>query len=290
LIFLDASTGKQLFEKPLKDQNELTLLGLFVDENANDMIAFGEYHPIGEEVFKSKSEGVYAWHMDLQGKEIKKSKMGWMTDIRKILKTDAGVEATEKDNTRAMFHKIYRTKDGSIFAIGEQYKKAADGMGIAAAALGGGRSGGAVVKMNIMNMVTLKLNKDLTLSEYTIFAKKKTSVGLPQGYGSVNSTMLAAYIRTIGGFDYAFTSSETDRDRYVSVYQDFDRKDSEGKKADLMLGTLKCEGGKMTCERVPFNTDADAFSINPAKTGYVQITEYYRKKKMLAMRLEKLTY
>lgn len=285
--FIDAKTGKLVFEREMKDKNEMSIINVFVDEAKSDIVIFGEYYPIGEEMMKSKSEGVFVLNLDLNGKELALKKFDWIKDMNKILKTEDATMLDVKDAVRTYFHKIYRTQNGHIIAIGEQFKKGASAAGIAMRMMGGTAS---TVQLNIMNMVTVDLNPDLTLAGFTAYKKRESPCFLPQGAGGLSSTMLAMYVKQMGGFDYSFTSSDPKRDRYVTLYTDMNKKDEEGKKSDVMFGVIKYEDGKISSQRIPFSTDATSFRIEPAKNGYIAIREFYKKKKMFTYRLEKIVY
>ena len=287
MAVVDAKTGKMLFEKPMKDDNEWSVLNIFIDPQTSQIYYFGEYYPKGSEMMKSKSEGVIMINYDITGKEITKKKYSWLNDLNKILKTDQNEALDLKESVRPYFHRIYKAPNGHIIAVGEQYAKAVSGAGIASAALGGG---GAVMKMNILNMVVLDISPDLTINSYNAYVKKKTSVQLPQGAGGMNSTVLAMLIKSVGGFDYEFSTYDEAKGKFACVYRDYDRTKGDGEKADIMLGVIKYEDSKLTGSRVPISVNSSSFNISPAKAGFVTITEYYRKKKTLVFRIEKLVY
>ena len=161
-------------------------------------------------------------------------------------------------------------------------------MGIASRAMGGG---GSVIQMNILNMVVLDINSsDLSVSSYNAYLKKKTNVQFPSGFETASATQLAMYMKLTGGFDYEFSTYDIAKDKFACVYRDYDRKKDDGEKADLMLGVIKYEGGKLAGARMPIMVNSNRFSLSPAKPGFVAVTEYYRKKKTLTFRLEKLIY
>lgn len=285
---IDAKTGKLVFEKAMKDDNEWSVLNVFIDDEKSTLYYFGEYYPKGEEVMKSKSEGVVMMTFDLTGKEILKKKLSWVKDLNPLLKTDLNETVDTKGNIRPYFHRIYKAQNGHIIAVGEQYGKSASGLGIASRAMGGG---GSVVQMNILNMVVLDINSsDLSVNTYNAYIKKKTSVQFPAGYEMASASQLAMYMKTTGGFDYEFSTYDLAKDKFACVYRDYDRKKDDGEKADLMLGIIKYEGGKLSGARMPIMVNSSRFSLSPAKPGFVAVTEYYRKKKTLTFRLEKLIY
>ena len=115
---------------------------------------------------------------------------------------------------------------------------------------------------------------------------------LPPEYTFSGTTIMGNYIRALGGFDYTFTLRNVDNDHFQIVYYDYNRKEDEKSKSksDVMLGVISIKNGELTQTRVPINTDAKSFWIQPAKTGYISIGEYYKKEKRVDMRLEQLTY
>ena len=195
--------------------------------------------------------------------------------------------ADTKDKVRSFFHRVHMDKSGNILAIGEQYLKVVSGLGIASRALGGG---GSTMQINILNMVAVELGKDLSLKSFSTFAKKKTTAHLPPGYGAVNSTILAAYVKLTGGFDYEFATFDKTRDLFATVYRDYDRKGDDGKKADVMFGVIKFEDGKLSSNKTPLNITSSRFWLQPAKPGYITVVEYFKKKKTLSFRMEKIVY
>jgi hypothetical protein len=96
------------------------------------------------------------------------------------------------------------------------------------------------------------------------------------------------------GSDSEFKLTNTDTPpglyRIGAVYRDYDRKGDDGKKADIMFGILKLEDGKLSGSRMPISINSNYFQLNPAKPGYVTIVEYFKKKKTISFRIEKLVY
>ena len=291
-IAVDATTGKRAFEIPLKDGNsELSLINCFANEETGIIGLVGEYYAPGDDVIKGKSQGLYVMTLDMTGKRTHFSKISWNGDVKKFAKATAtSAKDKDEDLPRIFLHSVYRTADGGIVAIGEQYKKAASAAGIAGQVLSGGRGGASGAGMKIMDMVVLELDKEYKLKNYQAIDKKRTEVALPAGAAYMSPALMAQYVKYVGGFDYSFSSADKGRDRFYSVYQDYDRKGSDGQKNDMMLGVIKYEEGKITNDRFPINTSSTQMWIQPAKAGFINIVEYNKKKKTLTSRIEKVSY
>jgi hypothetical protein len=289
---VDSKKGTVLFEKPLKDNGaDLSLLTCFVDEPSKSIIIGGEYYPPGEDQGKSKSQGMYMTSIDFTGTQKALKKLSWAMDFAKM-KTPED-EAKSKKNMSIYFHNIFRSKDGNLVAIGEQYKKQVSGLGMASnilAAAGGGSTNQSAFSIFIYNMVVIEFDKDFGIKNITTVEKKKGEVEMPQGAAYYSAAYLAKFVDAIGGFDYYFTARDVAKDTYTSVYIDRNRKDDEGKKNDIMLGVINFKDGKVSTDRVPLNTEGTYIWYSPAKTGYIAVSEYFRKKKQIIVHLEKINY
>lgn len=294
LILLDTKTGKELYNFQMQDDNEgqLSVLNAFIIDDSGDALVVGEFYAPNDNVLKDKSLGIYARGVERNGEYSVFKKYHWDGEIAKVKRET--MDDDEKDNDKGTnqiyFHHFVRAQNGHVFAIAEQFKKQASALGIASMVLSGGNSNTAASEIKITNMVVAEFDKDLKLVDYSIIPKKKTRVYLPAGSSLLSPQKLGYYVKSIGGFDYNFTSKNIEKDSYHAVYTDFNRKDDESKeKSDAMVGSINIVDGKMTADRFPVNTDANLIWFNPAKPGYVLVGEYYRKGKRVTMRLEKIT-
>jgi len=286
IVVIDAVSGKKLFEKPLKEDSELSVMNCFVNEATDVFNIIGEYYTPGEEILKSKSLGLFALSLDITGAKKMYKKISWAGDIKKFKNLDPD----SKDKIQSYFHKIVRMKDGKIIAIGEQFKRQVSAMGVASQLLGGGQGSASAAELKVGDMVVMTLDDQFNLLDYKTFDKKSSIVYLPAGAAYMSSAMTSAYVKSLGGFDYSFTQEDKDRDRFYAVYTDYNRKDDDNKKSDAMIGVIKYEDGKLTGNRVPINTEGNLVWFYAAKPGYIQVNEYFKKKKMINMRLEKINY
>src|SRR4029079_4696027 len=116
------------------------------------------------------------------------------------------------NNTNVTIHKMVRTADGKVFAIGEQFKKAASALGIASTVLGGGRSSGvSMVKVQLFNMMVFEYGSDFKLSKVHVIEKDKNNVELPSGFEMMPLGSLAYIMKMYGWFNYEFTTMSADK-------------------------------------------------------------------------------
>lgn len=296
-LLLNTSTGKLISEIPMGDEASgfRSLLKTTYNEQSNSLILVGEFYKPNDDIVKDKSLGIFIQELDLEGNEKKIKEYKWKGQIDKFkLELDPDDKKAEKP-FYAFFHDIIISKNGQIFLIGEQFKKqvSASGVasGIAAAALGG-NSNTAAFEVRVENMIVIEFNNKFDLIDFKSIPKKKTTILLPQGSGLLSTTQLGYMVKYYGGFDYSFTSRDAENDKFEVVYIDANRKENEDSKgkSDLMLGVITIKNGKKEATRVPINSDAKSWWVQPAKTGFISVIEYYRKEKRLDMRLEQLSY
>ena len=58
----------------------------------------------------------------------------------------------------------------------------------------------------------------------------------------------------------------------------------------MMIGVMTINKGEKVATRVPINSEVNNFWLQPAKAGYISVSEYYKKEKKVHMRLEQLSY
>jgi hypothetical protein len=114
-------------------------------------------------------------------------------------------------------------------------------------------------------------------------------VNIPGG-ATMSTATMGAYIKSLGYFDYSFTSRNTDKDEFDVVFVDANRREEKGSKnSDLMLGVISIREGSKSTERIPINTKSWYWWIQPGKPGYIAVGEYFRKEKKIEFRLESLS-
>lgn len=284
LMGLDINTGKKLFEKKLQDSKySLQILNSYQDEKTGNTMLFGQYYAETDKMMKENSLGIFSASIDKAGNISSEKYISWSKDVTKFL--PANQRGKIQDMGYLYFHKIAKNASGEVFAIAEQYRKGADGVGIAVAALGGRAS---VVKMVVEDLVIFQFSPDFTLDDVKIFEKEKSSIPLPAGSGAVSTALLGHYIKSYGAFDYTFTQVSNDNSTITAGYIDYEKR--SGEKNGWAFGAVSNTNNEYSLDKLTLSADASSIAVMPAKHGYVLVSEYYEKDKKLDFRLEKINY
>lgn len=281
LLGLNIFTGKKAFEiSTEEDEYKLFPMNISTLTGKSDFMVLGTYYDKDDRIAADKTLGLGVFTIDGKGKITSKKYNSWANDFGKFLNVNS--KGKIDDIGYLYFHKLIQTSDGKIFAIGEGYKKVADGVGIALNILSGG-GGTNNTKMKITDLVFIQFNNSFGLENATIYEKRSSSLNL---WGDlVSPHILAAMIKAYGGFDYSFTQTDNNHDRFYVGYDDYEK--SENYKGRT-FNTISYADGKITTDKVTLDTKAKWMKIFPAKTGSVMIMEYFKKEKKLEMRLEKM--
>lgn len=280
----DAASGKEKFRVELADEKYFNFpLGVNYEPATSEFFIYGEYYNAGRNAMAGKSLGFFIKVVDaLTGKVKQEKYCSYENDVSKVLPVSS--RGKLEDGRNFTIHRMTRTADGKIFAVAEQFKKAVSALGVASHLLGGNAS---AIKVNLFDIMIFEFDPSLTLKQVHIFEKDKTSVELPQGFGMQSSNFLSYFMKLYGWFDYAFTSEANDKKQFSVVYTNYDRDKEEGNK--YILGTISYnKEQKLVTDKVPKNSKSSLFLAIPAKPGYVAVFEYFRKKKLVEFRLEKL--
>lgn len=281
LLGLNIFTGKKAFEiSTEEDEYKLFPMNISTLTGKSDFMVLGTYYDKDDRIAADKTLGLGVFTIDGKGKITSKKYNSWANDFGKFLNVNS--KGKIDDIGYLYFHKLIQTSDGKIFAIGEGYKKVADGVGIALNILSGG-GGTNNTKMKITDLVFIQFNNSFGLENASIYEKRSSSLNL---WGDlVSPHILAAMIKAYGGFDYSFTQTDKNHDRFYVGYDDYEK--SENYKGRT-FNTISYADGKITTDKVTLDTKAKWMKIFPAKTGSVMIMEYFKKEKKLEMRLEKM--
>jgi hypothetical protein len=285
-------TGRALFRVPMAtDKYSVSFSDIYFDSDKNNFTVFGEYFDIKDKELKAQSLGFITLTYDMGGKISNVKTNSWVNEISKAAPVNERGKF-DGNNTSILFHNIVRTNDGKIFVVGEQYKKAASALGIMSNVLGGytgGAGAASNVQLNVYNMVIFEFNPDYSLKKVHVFEKDKNVLQLPAGAGSMSPRLLSYYAKAVGGFDYSFTQSSSDKTTFYVSYVNYDRE--KGEKGKNVLGTIVYTPEKVfTVDKLPMNRKSTLYFVYRAKEGYVMITEYFKKEKRLDTRLEKVNY
>lgn len=287
ILGLSLENGKLLFQKSTNEgKYNFYPVSMSVLNNGKAYL-YGEYFDKGGNVMKDRSKGFAFVGIDETGKTLSEKYSSWAVDLGKHL----GVSGSGKiDDFGFMFlHNMVQTDDGSIYAIGEGYKKAASALGIASMVLataGGGRSDISTVKLKVTDMLMIKFDQEFTVKEASIYKKTDNDIQLASGSEFTSTQMLGKHIKYYyGGFDYAYTQVNKDRSSFSVCYSDYVRgKNYKG----ATFNSITYSDGKLTQDKIQTKSDATKSIVLPARQGQVLIMDYYRKDKRLDLHFEKL--
>jgi hypothetical protein len=248
---------------------------------------YGEYFDKCGNVMKDKSKGFAFVGVDETGKTLSEKYSSWSVDLGKHLGTSSNGKI---DDFGFMFlHNMVQTEDGSIYAIGEGYKKAASGLGIASTVLvaaAGGSTSMSTIKLKVTDMLVIKFDPDFTVKEASIYKKSDNDVQLASGSEFMSTQMLGKAVKYgYGAFDYAYTQVNKDHSSFSVCYSDYERgKNYKG----ATFNSITYNDGKLTQDKIQTKSDATRSIVLPARQGQVLIMDYYRKDKKLDLHFEKL--
>lgn len=281
VLVIDINTGKLLFDKEFdRDNNPRLITNAFLTDN-KEVVLLGEYFKKGDNVLKAESKGIFAQVNSLDGTVKSDSKVSWENKIDKMM--PAGSDGKKKNRGYVYFHDVVRTQTGSYYCIGERYRKTVSGMGLAAAALGGGNS---ITQLTITDAVIFKFDETFNLQDIKVFEKGKSRAPSITDFGSPQ--LNAHALKSFGAFDYQFTQLDTDRDRFYSTFIDYER--LKGEKNKLAFKAIMYNDGNLSEDKIYLNKNKGRISyrVMPGKLGHVMLLEYNRKEKTLDIHLEKL--
>ena len=305
LMWHDAKTGEVMFTMDAKGATQKVgakgkdkgakaniLIPFSVDYDAakDEYFICGEYFKNGDNVVKVKSQGFFMNCISGGGEVKQESYSTWDKDIKKIMP-----KTTDMEKRNIAIHKVIRTADGKVFAVGEQFRKRFNGwaipMSIAASLLQqagfNAYSNVGLAKLVLYDMVIFEFDESLKIKEVHTFKKDKTNVPLPKGTGVYGPTFLGNYVKALGGFNYEFTTVSEDRNTFTTGYVNFTkkRKDVRG----LKVGSINYTSSKVFAEdKVPFSKKSRVKKALPSKPGHITMVEYYRKGKRVELRTEKV--
>ncbi|HXB41423.1 MAG TPA: DUF6770 family protein [Bacteroidia bacterium] len=287
LSFYNIDSGKEMFKVDQKnDKYQISCLGVSYDESTATYFSYGQYWALADNMSKDDSKGMYITEIGTDGKIKKENYSTWTGDINNILLTKA--KKKYEDNTKTFIHKVVRTADGKVFAVGEMYRKAVSGWGVASKILSGGGGGGmSAMKMILYDMVVFEFDPSFKIKDVTVVEKEKTNLQLPEGWGMLDANRLSLIMKMLGWFDYSYTIISSDRKQFNSAYVNFDRE--KGSSSNYVVGNIAyTKDQKVVSDKIRLKDDPTRFWVMPAKPGYVVIFEYFRKKKTATFRMEKL--
>ncbi|MDO7851214.1 DUF6770 family protein [Hymenobacter convexus] len=284
MVALDAKTGKKLLDMPVETSptEQLSLSSFTFDPSTREFVAVGEYYKLDDKPMVNKSQGFFVKRFSEAGKVVSAKNYGWHNEVAALMPAEA--KASQEDNYVNFNHAVVKGADGRMYIVAEQFKIVGDGLGIAMKALGGGTS---VSKGKIANLLVFELDPQAKLSNVKFFPKTVTNAEIPPGAGLMGSSLLGMIMKAQGDFDYQFLQKDDANTQFNVVYLNFDKEKGEAAKG-YIGGIGFGNSGKYTTDKIELNAGPTYSYLYPAKPGYVMVTDYYKKKKQLGMKLLKM--
>lgn len=283
LVGLNLETGKQLFEKPTDGKYRFYPASMSVMNNGKAYL-FGEYFDVDANVAKDKSQGFAFWGVDEKGKVLSEKYLSWDLELGKYLNVTSKGKI---DNFGFMFlHNMIQTSDGTVFAIGEGYKKVASALGILSQVASRGRSKVSTLKAQVTDMLIIKFDKDFNVKEARIYDKNSNNIELQSGMEFVSTPLLGKMIKyNFGAFDYSYTQTNKDISSFTVTYADYVRgKDYKGS----TFNSISYNEGKITTDKINTKSDAKWSYVLPSTQGSVLLLEIFKKEARIEAHIEKL--
>jgi hypothetical protein len=282
IVGLDLETGKQLFEKTTDAKYRFYPASMSTLNDGKAYI-YGEYFDVNGNIAKDKSLGFAFWGIDEKGTILSEKYNSWDLELGKFL--DVSSKGKIDDFGFMYLHQIMQTADGSIFAVGEGYKKVASALGIASKILTR-NSGISTVKIKVTDMIMIKFDPNFNVKEAKIYNKNSNSVELQSGMEFVSTPLIGKLVKyTYGEFDYAYTQMNADNSSFTVCYADYVRgKDYKGS----TFNAITYNDGKVTTDKINTKSDASRAYVLPSRQGSVLLLEIYRKDKKLEGHIEKM--
>ena len=282
LVGINFITKKKQFDIDyVNDDKILVPTGVEHLPGSNNVMVIGSYFDKNDNIDKDFSKGLAIYEITTTGKIVSKAYNSWAGDFARYLPTN---RKGKIDNVGFLYiHKVIHTPDHKWFVVGEGYKRKADAAGIAASVVFGGDMG--VTKIVITDLVVMEFDDKYKVKGATIYDKQDNTAMSGQMADLNSQHLLATYLKTIGAFDYKFTTGDEDNSNFTICYGDYVR--SSEYKGET-FNSIRYNGSKFSTDKIELKSKASSMLVFPAKAGSIMIMEYFKKDKRLDFRLEKL--
>lgn len=287
LVGINFITKKKVFDIDNENDEYTFVPASVVPQKGSDKtLVMGSYFDKDANIVKDASKGLAIYTVNTDGKVIAKIYNSWKDDFAKYLPTNSKGKI---DNVGFLYiHKLIQTPGGKMFVVGEGYKRQASAGGIALnmlGALGGVRTNAGVTKIVITDMVMMEFNDKFKVSGASIYDKPNNTAISTNASDYSSQHALAMYLKSVGAFDYDFSTGNIDNSDFSVCYSSWER--SSDYKGET-FNSIHYNGSKFTTDKIELKSKASTMKVFPAKAGSVMIMEYFKKDKRLDFRLEKL--
>ncbi len=288
LLGLDMATGEKVFEQNLEQyKDQIKIIDGWIEEETEQIVLYGEF-------FEKEAEGrpsvaLFALTLDMQGNVIDEKRIYWEKDAGQFLDLDYNGQNNEKQYT--WIHKLFKTTEGTIYAIGEQFQKTIDGKGVAANTavnLVGGLLGGSGTNVRggsqlfLYDLIIYEFSPEFDLLNVQTLKKNENKAG-----GNISSAyspyVIAKYLDAQGQFDYAFSRIEENGEDFSIFY--LERQADEQvvfKKASWQNGNIEEQSIRL------YNAGTEKLlNVFPAKEEGMVVSSYLPKEKRVVNQMVK---
>ncbi len=291
---INYKNGKEVFNVPFLGNYNNQPFKAYYNKKRNTIHVLGLFYSPEVKIIKDNGLGLFRYELSTTGEIIDKKHLFWTNEFREFMKIDnRGMVSSEDKKGFLYFHDIIQNEDGSILAVAEQYRKVADGAGIAlntAGLLLGGGMGASNTKIQVSDMVLFYFHPDFSVKDVQFLSKTKTSVNLPYEYDFTNVHLLSRYVKQIGGFDFLFTTQNDYEGTTSITYLDYEKKPGQPKQWVFHAVTLFDDEFSKDQMVVGKPSDSKNLSVFPAKPGHIAVMEYNEEEEKLSIYLEKINY
>jgi hypothetical protein len=284
LVGINFVTKKKQFDLDyINDDHKMLPAYVGTVEGTGNLLVMGPYYDKDQNMGKDFSKGLAAYEITKTGKILSKTYNAWEGDFGRYLPTN---NKGKIDQVGYLYiHKVLRTPDHKLFVVGEGYKRQASAAGIALTVLARGRTDFGVTKIVVTDLVIMEFDSNYKVTGATIYDKKNSTAVNGPAADENSQHWIAMYLKSVGAFDYEFTTGEADNSNFAVCYSDYQR-DSEYK--GQTFNAIRYNGSKFSTDKIQLKSKASTLRVLPAKAGSVMILEYFKKDKRLDFRLEKL--
>ncbi|MDO5980126.1 DUF6770 family protein [Flavivirga spongiicola] len=263
---LDPETGEAFFKKEYPQEAEIPEAWNNVFISNEEVIIIGEYWAEKERVFKDDSKGLFINKYNFEGNKTFNKRVSWQDNFEQTFNE----LNDESGRNYLFFHDFMTTENGHIYALAEQYRKTLR-VGLGA-------------QLTITDAYVLDFDKEFNLVDVIKFDKGKSRI--KSSVVAANRHLLAMLLSREGGFDYEFTQTDKKKDRFYSLFLDYER--LKGEKNKIAFKAIIYNDGKLTEDKIYLENDLVKTQVKAAKAGYVLLVDHDKKKKEVKLHLEKL--
>lgn len=265
----DENFKHQILNAEPFDDNKILILGLFYQKDKNLETDF----PVG--FFKAS--------LDSLGRLTEKNYLDFKFEFKDYL-TPEMIKTGFSE--RIFFHNFFRLKDGSLFVIGESYKKKLDALGLAVKLMGSTSTGAFTFETD--DIFVIEIDSNFSIKKATMFEKDKNTYWLNRVYGSQRAASIGIKIKYFDMFDYKFTQFNDDKSSFTVYYQDILKEQGE---KFYQFHAIKYSDKTFKRDKVEQKiSEKYEKVIYPSVYGSVYFSTYFPNDKRSVFKIEKMNF